>query len=172
MIYGFSEPELIGSKRGKTHMRKTATLTTSLLAAVLLVTGCSSEKKDDSPAKVSEASPSTSAGSGAKGSSSPKKGVSHQVVFEVGGTGPAQIMWNGNSNHFEQVTLPWTKTETMRLQDAQLKVGVTVSVLPGSVKGSDGMLKPAPCTIKVDGKQVADNQDGKSSEPCEYKLKD
>ncbi|QTD95827.1 hypothetical protein S1361_00645 [Streptomyces cyanogenus] len=151
-------------------MRKTATLTTSLLAAALLVTGCGSEKKDDSPAKAS-ASPST-ASSEAKGPSSRKKGVPHQVVFEVGGTGTAQIGWNGNSNHFEQVTLPWTKTETMQLEDAELKVGVTVSVVPGSVKGSDGMLKPAPCTIKVDGKQVADNQEGKSSKPCEYKLKD
>ncbi|MFF2902678.1 hypothetical protein [Streptomyces sp. NPDC057966] len=34
------------------------------------------------------------------------------------------------------------------------------------------MLKAAPCTIKVDGKQVADNQGGKSAEPCKYKLKD
>lgn len=60
----------------------------------------------------------------------------------------------------------------MQLQDAELKVGVLVSVVPGSAKGADGMLKPAPCTIKVDGKQVADNQDGKSPQPCEYKLKD
>jgi len=59
-----------------------------------------------------------------------------------------------------------------RLEGAELKVGVTVSVVPGSVKGPDGTLKPAPCTIEVDGKQVADNQDGKSAKPCEYKLKD
>ncbi|MFF9770610.1 hypothetical protein ACF1GT_29185 [Streptomyces sp. NPDC014636] len=94
------------------------------------------------------------------------------MVFEVGGTGAAQVMWNGNSNHFEQVTLPWTKTESMQLEGAELKVGVTVTVVPGSVKGPDGILKPAPCTIKVDGKQVADNQNGKSAKPCEYKLKD
>ncbi|MFF3800800.1 hypothetical protein [Streptomyces sp. NPDC002134] len=148
------------------HIRKTATLTISLLAAAVLVTGCGSEK-DAGPAKASE----TSTSGEAKGSSSGKKGVPRQVVFEVGGTGAAQVMWNGNSNHFEQVTLPWTKTEAMQLEDAELKVGVTVSVVPGSVKGSDGMLKPAPCTIKVDGKQVADNQDGKSAKPCEYKLK-
>ncbi|MDK0521369.1 hypothetical protein [Streptomyces sp. ML-6] len=149
-------------------MRKTATLTISLLAAAVLVTGCGSEKKDTGPARTSE----TSASGEAKGSSSGKKGVPHQVVFEVGGTGATQVMWNGSSNHFEQVTLPWTKTESMQLEDAELKVGVTVSVVPGSVKGPDGMLKPAPCTIKVDGKQVADNQDGKSAKPCEYKLKD
>lgn len=153
-------------------MRKTAILTISLLAAAVLGTGCGSDKKDASPAKASEASPSTSASGEAKGSTSGKKGVPHQVVFEVGGTGAAQVMWNGNSNHFEQVTLPWTKTESMQLEGAELKVGVTVSVVPGSVTGPDGMLKPAPCTIKVDGKQVADNQDGKSPKLCEYKLKD
>ncbi|MFF8613897.1 hypothetical protein [Streptomyces sp. NPDC015350] len=149
-------------------MRKTATLTIGLLAAAVLVTGCGSEKKDTGPARASEASASGEA----KGSSSGKKGVPHQVVFEVDGTGATQVMWNGSSNHFEQVTLPWTKTEPMQLEGAELKVGVTVSVVPGSVKGPDGTLKPAPCTIKVDGKQVADNQDGKSAKPCEYKLKD
>ncbi|GLX22441.1 hypothetical protein [Streptomyces lavendulae] len=153
-------------------MRKTATLTTSLLAAAVLVTGCGSEKKDDSPAKTSQAAPAASASSEANGSSSGKKGVPHQVVFEVGGAGTSQVMWNGNSNHFDQVTLPWTKTEAMQLEGAELKVGVTVSVVPGSVTGPDGMLKPAPCTIKVDGKQVADNQEGKSPKPCEYKIKD
>ncbi|MET9294158.1 hypothetical protein [Streptomyces sp. NPDC003077] len=153
-------------------MRKTATLTISLLATALLATGCGSEKKDDSPVKTSKASPSTSAGSEAKGSSLGKKGVPHQVAFEVGGAGAAQVMWNGNSHHFEQVTLPWTKTETVQLEGAELKVGVTVSVVPGSVRGPDGMLKPAPCTIKVDGKRVADNQDGKSPKLCQYKLKD
>ncbi|MFF9024821.1 hypothetical protein [Streptomyces eurythermus] len=152
-------------------MRKTATLTISLLAAGGLVTGCGSETKDASPAKASEVSPSISASDETKGSASGGKGARHQVIFEVGGTGTAQVMWNGNSNHFEQVTLPWTKKESMQLEGAELKVGVTVSVVPGSVKGPDGMLKPAPCTIKVDGKQVADNQDGKSAKPCEYKLK-
>ncbi|MEU7072995.1 hypothetical protein AB0B30_28075 [Streptomyces narbonensis] len=153
-------------------MRNTATLTISLLAMAVLVTGCGSEKKDASPAKASEASSSIPASGEAKDSTSGKKGVPHQVVFEVGGMGAAQVMWNGNSNHFDQVTLPWSKTESMQLEGAELKVGVTVSVVPGSVKGPDGMLKPAPCTIKVDGKQVADNQDGASPKPCEYKLKD
>ncbi|MFF5475081.1 hypothetical protein [Streptomyces achromogenes] len=153
-------------------MRRTATLTIGLLAAAVVVTGCGGEKKHAGPAKADKATPSTSASGEAKGSAAGAKGVSHQVVFEVGGTGTAQVMWNGNSNHFEQVTLPWTKTETMRLREAELKVGVMVSVVPGSVQGPDGMLKPAPCTIKVDGKRVADNQDGKSPKPCEYKLKD
>ncbi|MCX5174187.1 hypothetical protein [Streptomyces virginiae] len=153
-------------------MRKTAILAISLLAAAALVTGCGSEKKDAGSAQAGDAPPSASATGEAKGSSSGKKGVPHQVVFEVGGTGAAKVLWNGNTNHFEEVTLPWTKTESMQLEGAELKVGVTVSVVPGSVQGPDGMLKPAPCTIKVDGKQVADNQDGKSAKPCEYKLKD
>ncbi|MET8747684.1 hypothetical protein [Streptomyces sp. NPDC004728] len=153
-------------------MRKTATLTISLLAAAALLTGCGSEKKDVGPAKAGDAPASAPASGGAKGVAQEKKGVPHQVVFEVGGTGASQVMWIGSTNHFEQVTLPWTKTESMQLEDAELKVGVTVSVVPGSVKGPDGMLKAAPCTIKVDGKQVADNQGGKSAEPCKYKLKD
>ncbi|MFF2195113.1 hypothetical protein [Streptomyces sp. NPDC058157] len=152
-------------------MRKTATLTISLLAAAALLTGCGAGKKDADPVKE-PAAPSAPSSGGAKGSTAKKKGVVHEVVFEVGGTGAAQVMWNGNSNHFDQVTLPWTKTESMQLVDAELKVGVTVSVVPGSVKGTDGMLVPAPCTIKVDGKQVADNQAGKSAEPCKYKLTD
>ncbi|MFE9406449.1 hypothetical protein ACFYNY_32610 [Streptomyces sp. NPDC006530] len=153
-------------------MRKTAASTLSLLAAAALLTGCGSEKKEADPAKTTASSPSASAAGGAKGSTSGKKGVPHQVVFEVGGTGAAQVMWIGNANHFEQVTLPWTKTESMQLEGAELKIGVTVSVVPGSIKGQDGMLKAAPCTIKVDGKQVADNQGGKSPEPCKYKIKD
>ncbi|MFJ6718719.1 hypothetical protein [Streptomyces sp. NPDC091259] len=157
-------------------MRKTAILTISLLAAASLLTGCGSEKEGAAPVKTGHASPSASpsasASGGAKGSSSGKKGVVHEVVFEVGGTGASKVLWIGNTNHFEQVTLPWTKTESVQLEGAELKIGVTVSVVPGSVKGADGMLKPAPCTIKVDGKQVADNQDGKTAEPCNYKLKD
>ncbi|MYW44780.1 hypothetical protein GT045_27350 [Streptomyces sp. SID486] len=153
-------------------MRKTATLTISLLAAAALLTGCGSDKKDADAAETGHASPSGTVSGGAKGSDAAKKGVAHQVVFEVGGTGASRVLWIGNTNHFEQVTLPWTKTETVQLEDAELKVGVTVSVVPGSVEGPDGMLKPAPCTIKVDGKQVADNQGGKSAAPCKYKLED
>ncbi|MEU4871597.1 hypothetical protein [Streptomyces sp. NPDC021608] len=149
-------------------MRKTAMLTIGLLAAAGLLTGCGGEQNDAGPAKAEDASASDS---GAGGSSAGSEGVPHQVVFEVGGTGTAQVMGNGNSNHFEKVTLPWTKTESMRLEGAELQVGVTVAVVPGSVKGAAGTLKPAPCTIEVDGEQVADNQGGKSAAPCAYKLK-
>ncbi|MFF4185541.1 hypothetical protein ACFYZ9_20330 [Streptomyces sp. NPDC001691] len=151
-------------------MHKTGTLALTLLAVAALLTGCGSEKKDDGGA----ARASAPAGSGAKGLAPDRKGVAHQVVFEVGGTGAAQVMWIGNTNHFEQVTLPWTKTESVTLEGAELKVGHTVSVVPGSIKRADGsgMLQAAPCTIKVDGKQVADNQNGKSDKLCEYQLKD
>ncbi|MEN8651211.1 hypothetical protein ABCR94_11345 [Streptomyces sp. 21So2-11] len=47
-----------------------------------------------------------------------------------------------------------------------------MSVVPGSVQGSDGMLHAAPCLITVDGKKVADNQGGKSDKTlCEYLVK-
>jgi hypothetical protein len=46
-----------------------------------------------------------------------------------------------------------------------------VSIVPGSVQATDGTLQQAPCVIKVDGKQVADNNDGKNPKGCSYKLK-
>ncbi|WP_329416507.1 hypothetical protein OG802_33160 [Streptomyces sp. NBC_00704] len=153
-------------------MFKTAKPTIGLLATAVLLTGCGGEEKDaGAAAKTGEVSPSASASGGAGGPSSGKKGVTHEVVFEVGGKGATRVMWIGNTNHFEQVTLPWTKTESVQLEGAELKVGLLVSVVPGYVKGPDGLLKLAPCSIKVDGKQVADNQDGKSPGPCEFKLK-
>lgn len=33
------------------------------------------------------------------------------------------------------------------------------------------MLQQAPCVIKVDGKQVADNDGGKNPKGCSYKIK-
>lgn len=72
----------------------------------------------------------------------------------------------------ENVTLPWKKTSTITLTtDAEKKAGLSVSVVPGSVPGSDGMLQPAACVITVDGKKAADNQGGKSDKMCEYTVK-
>ncbi|MEU9097151.1 hypothetical protein [Streptomyces sp. NPDC048361] len=156
-------------------MRKTVTLTLSLLAAAALLTGCGSEKKDAGSAKAGDASASASAGGAAKGSAKDSdvvKGAVHQVVLEVGGTGPSQVMWVGNTNHFDKVQLPWTKTESVQLEDAELTAGHVLSVVPGSIEAPGGKLKAAPCTIKVDGKVVADNQGGASkSKMCEYMLK-
>ncbi|MER0445509.1 hypothetical protein ABR738_13210 [Streptomyces sp. Edi4] len=153
-------------------MRKTAMLALGLLAAAALLTGCGSDTKDAAPARGANGSPGAFASAPGKDSDAVVKGIAHRVVFEVGGTGPSRVMWVGNTNHFEQVTLPWTKTETVQLEDAQLKVGVPVSVVPGSVEAGDGKLKAAPCTITVDGKKVADNNDGASPKPCSYTLKD
>ena len=66
--------------------------------------------------------------------------------------------------------MPWTKTETVELTPTQQKVGFVVAVVPGSVKAADGMLQPAACVIKVDGKQVADNDGGKSPKHCSYTI--
>ena len=46
-----------------------------------------------------------------------------------------------------------------------------VSIVPGSVKGDDGMYRAASCVIKVDGKKVADNDDGKSEKGRMHMLK-
>ncbi|NEB76391.1 hypothetical protein G3I40_14320 [Streptomyces sp. SID14478] len=147
-------------------MRTTTVLTVSLLAAGALLTGCGSDKDDAAPAAKGPSSTSSTSDSAPA-----KKGARHQVKFDVGGTGSTMIMWVGDTNHTEQATLPWPKKQTIQLEDAQIKAGVLVSVVPGSTKGPDGMLKAAPCTITVDGKQVADNDGGNSDKPCEYQLK-
>ncbi|WP_217189770.1 hypothetical protein [Streptomyces buecherae] len=86
------------------------------------------------------------------------------------GSGSSQIYYNLDSNKMETVKLPWKKTSTITLKtDAEKKVGLGVSVVPGSVTGPDGMLRPADCVITVDGKQVADNSGGESK--CEYTVK-
>ncbi|MEU1016992.1 hypothetical protein [Streptomyces sp. NPDC005898] len=95
------------------------------------------------------------------------------MTFEVGGTGSTQIMHVSDTNHMEQVDLPWKKTVNVTLRGAESEVGHTVSVVPGSTKCSDGMLSAAPCVIKVDdGEKVADNKGGKAKKSlCEYLLK-
>ena len=98
--------------------------------------------------------------------------MTHQVTLQVAGTGTTQVMYNtGSSSGFGNQKLPWTKTGTVELTEAEQKVGVLVSVVPGSVQAANGMLKMASCVIKVDGEQVADNNGGKDSKPCEYKIK-
>ncbi len=155
-------------------MRKIVTGTALVLAAGLL-TGCGggggkseNAKGPTAPDKPAAASSSPS------GSGKPAPGggaVSHEVTLEVLGSGPAQVYYNLASNKGEQVTLPWKKTETITFTtDAEKRVGTTVSVVPGSVQAADGMLKPASCVITVDGKKVADNQDGKTP-MCTYRLK-
>ncbi|MEU9993369.1 hypothetical protein AB0E10_42830 [Streptomyces sp. NPDC048045] len=139
-----------------------------LVATATLLTGCGGQDTgkntggDDAKARASKSAVSTT-GTG---------GATHEVTLQVAGTGTTQVLYNaGSSNGFGDQKLPWTKTATLELTEVEQKVGVLVSVVPGSVEAADGTLKMAPCVIKVDGKQVADNNGGKDSKPCEYKVK-
>ncbi|MEU3355347.1 hypothetical protein [Streptomyces sp. NPDC037389] len=146
-------------------MRKIITGAALVLATAVL-TGCGS---DDSPAPADK--PATSAQPKAKAGGGSGE-VKHEVTLEVLGTGTTSVYYNLDTNKMEQVQLPWKKTSTITLTtDAEKRAGLGVSVVPGSVTGSDGMLHAAPCVITVDGKKVADNQDGKSDKMCEYKVK-
>ncbi|MFF3123234.1 hypothetical protein ACFVRD_12870 [Streptomyces sp. NPDC057908] len=140
---------------------------TALVLATTVLTGCGS---DDSPATVGK-----SANANASGKPQPDAGSGeskHEVTLEVLGTGTSQVYYNLDTNKMEKVTLPWKKTSTITLTtDAEKRAGLSVSVVPGSVSGPDGMLHAAACVITVDGKKVADNQGGKSDKMCQYKVK-
>ncbi|MGW3147310.1 hypothetical protein ACWDG1_22030 [Streptomyces sp. NPDC001177] len=146
-------------------MRSTFTAAAVLVAATLL-TGCGSDTADDAKANGGKGTVSQSASPSAGAD-----GEKHTVTLAVTGSGTAKIGYNLSSNAFETHKLPWTKTETIELTRAELRVGHLVSVVPGPVAAGDGMLKPAACVIKVDGRRVADNNGGKSPKPCEYLLK-
>lgn len=152
-------------------MRKIITGTALVLTSVLL-TGCGGGGTAGT-AKPADPKPVATQSAGARQPAAGSAEVSHEVTLEVLGSGPSQVYYNLSTNKMEQVTLPWKKTETITLTtDAEKKVGTTVSVVPGSVKGEDGMLKAAPCVITVDGKKVADNQDGgASASMCRYHVK-
>lgn len=147
-------------------MRKIITGAALVLTTTALLTGCGS---DDSPATADKPAKATQPKAKPEGGSGE---VKHEVTLEVLGTGTTSVYYNLDTNKFEQVQLPWKKSATITLTtDAEKKVGLGVSVVPGSVTGSDGMLHAAPCVITVDGKKVADNQNGKSDKMCEFKLK-
>ncbi|MFI1800157.1 hypothetical protein ACH427_22780 [Streptomyces sp. NPDC020379] len=138
----------------------------ALVLTAALLTGCGSDGSPataDKPATATQPKAKPESGSGE---------VKHEVTLEVLGTGTTSVYYNLDTNKFEQVQLPWKRSSTITLTtDAEKKVGLGVSVAPGSVTGSDGMLHAAPCVITVDGKKVADNQNGKSDKMCEFKLK-
>ncbi len=46
-----------------------------------------------------------------------------------------------------------------------------MSVVPGSVMNDSGELTAGSCVIKVDGKKVDDNGNGKDISGCEYTVK-
>ncbi|MEU6124601.1 hypothetical protein [Streptomyces sp. NPDC047123] len=157
-------------------MRKTVT-GVALVAALALLTGCGSSDDGEGSGEKSGKKEGSSSGAAAKpggdaDAGGSGKGAAHQVTLEVGGQGKTQIMYVSDTNHMEQVTLPWKKTFEITLEGAEKKVGHVVSVVPGSVQGGDGMLSAAPCTITVDGDKVSDNDGGKAKKPmCEHMLK-
>jgi len=147
-------------------MRRTVTGMALVMAAALL-TGCGGSSGGEGSgekgsAAKSSAQPDTDAGG---------EQATREVTFEVEGAGKTRIFYGAGTSEAENVTLPWTKTTEVTLKKAQLKVGMPVSIVPGSVKGDDGMYRAASCVIKVDGKKVADNDDGKSEKGCMYMLK-
>ncbi|MEV3973072.1 hypothetical protein AB0K68_33895 [Streptomyces sp. NPDC050698] len=148
-------------------MRTTLRLAAALVAAALL-TGCGSgdstadkAKPDDDGKETASAKESPTAGGGAK----------HTVTLQVSGSGATTIGYNTSSNDFSKQKLPWKKTETVELTAAEQKVGYLVTVVPGPVQDGSGMMRPASCVIKVDGKQVADNKGGEDPKGCKYLIK-
>ncbi|MFE6777052.1 hypothetical protein [Streptomyces sp. NPDC057702] len=142
-------------------------LTTALLAGCGSDGDSSKDSTSDKADKAVSTSGKPTADGAAESASDP---VKREVTLEVRGTGSSQIYYNLDTNKMETVTLPWKKTSTLSLTtEAEKKVGLAVSVAPGSVADSGGTLRPADCVITVDGKKVADNRGGKST--CQYTVK-
>ncbi|MGY1453463.1 hypothetical protein [Streptomyces sp. SS8] len=150
-----------------------ATAGLALIVSGVLLTGCGGGDDGGAEGKPApSASGNEEPGGGAGGGGADKGGeVVREVTLEVQGTGKTQIAYVAGGNGTEQVTLPWKKTVELSLTKAEQKVGVLVSVVPGSVPGDDGMLRPASCTITVDGEKVDDNQDGKDVLGCKHTVR-
>ncbi|AQT72027.1 MULTISPECIES: hypothetical protein [Streptomyces] len=156
-------------------MRRTISAMTLCAAAALLLTGCGSADPKPAPeGGKQQPQPAASQQQGQSPSSAPAGsggGARHEVTLEVGGTGKTAVMYSGIGSGFEQQTLPWSKSGTAELTAAEQKVGYLVSVVPGTITGSDGKLQQAPCTIKVDGKVVAESDGVTNAKGCSYKIK-
>ncbi|MFF3441927.1 hypothetical protein [Streptosporangium sp. NPDC002721] len=140
-----------------------------LLAMVALtVTACGGTDKAASASPPAATSPSSESPT----RSAAPRTKTYEVTLEVNGKGKLYqpIAYFADTNGSESdVTLPWKKTVTVELTKAEQKVGYPLSVIPGAVRDSDRMLKPAGCRILVDGEEVATNDGGESS--CKYTLK-
>lgn len=148
-------------------MRRT-TAVPAVIVTGLLLTGCGGDDGGAGGKSVPSASASEAPGGG--GPDGGGEAV-RRVTLEVRGTGRTQIAYVADGNKAEQVTLPWKKTVELSLTKAEQEAGVLVSVVPGSVPGDDGMLKPASCTITVDGRKVDDNRDGKDVLGCKHTVR-
>ncbi|MFJ9944118.1 hypothetical protein [Streptomyces erythrochromogenes] len=146
-------------------MRRTISAMTLCAATALLLAGCGSAEPGPAP-EGGKQQPQPAASSAAAGG-----GAKHDVTLEVGGTGKTAVMYSGLGSGFEQQTLPWSKSGTAELTAAEQKVGYLVNVVPGTITGSDGKLQQAPCTIKVDGKVVAESDGVTSVKGCSYTIK-
>jgi hypothetical protein len=147
-------------------MRRAMTMT-ALIAAVGLMTACGGGGGGDAEKERADKGTSTSSSEPA----SEGQDKTYEVTLEVGGEGRSSIYYNLDTNHFEQVTLPWKKSDSLTLTSTQLKVGTIVSVAPGPVKLSDGRLGAAPCSITVDGKKVVEDPGGVDGKHlCEYTI--
>ncbi|SFL40775.1 hypothetical protein [Streptomyces pini] len=151
-------------------MRK-ATAGLALIVSGVLLTGCGGGDDGGAGGKPAPSASGSEEPGGSTGGADKGGEVVREVTLEVRGTGKTQIAYVADGNRTEQVTLPWKKTVELSLTKAEQEVGVLVSVVPGSVPGEDGMLKPAPCTITVDGEKVDDNQDGKDVLGCKHMVK-
>ncbi|MFB7181299.1 hypothetical protein ACFCYI_26785 [Streptomyces sp. NPDC056257] len=149
---------------------KTALSAMTLCAAVVLLTGCGS----DAPKPAVDSGKPAAASPAPASSAPPAKsgGATHEVTLEVGGTGKTAVMYSGIGSGFEQQTLPWSKSGTAELTAAERKVGYLVNVVPGTITGADGTLQQAPCTIKVDGRLVAESDGVKNTKGCSYLIKE
>ncbi|WP_146228999.1 hypothetical protein [Streptomyces sp. NWU339] len=146
-------------------MRRAMTITV-LIATAGLMTACGS----GGDAKKERADKGTATSSSKPASEGHDK--TYEVTFEVGGEGKSSVYYNLDTNRSEQVTLPWEKSDNLTLNSTERKVGITVSVVPGPVKLSNGQLAAAPCSITVDGKKVAEEPGGVDGKHmCEYTLR-
>ncbi|MET9569975.1 hypothetical protein ABZY34_12675 [Streptomyces virginiae] len=155
-------------------MRRTITAMTLCAGAALLLTGCGSAEPKPAPEDgKQQPQPAASRGEGQGPAPAPAAGGGgkHEVTLEVGGTGRTAVMYSGIGSGFEQQTLPWSKSGTAELTAAEQKVGYLVNVVPGTITGADGKLQQAPCTIKVDGKVVAESDGVTNTKGCSYKIK-
>jgi hypothetical protein len=141
---------------------------TALIAAAGLLTACgSSSDGGDKEERAGKGTPTSS-----PKPPSESEGRTYQVSFEVGGRGKSTVYYNLDTNHSEQVTLPWKKSGKLTLTSTERKVGITVSVVPGPVMLSDGQAAAAPCSISVDGKKVTEDPGGADGKHmCEYTLR-